>query len=154
MIKWHKDTVWLFTDANSSYCFSFLVIVSTSNLSLVRYDLGQRLPLRIISYDNGTGQSLFVFEDGTIYWVIYDLSSDYYLILCTSPMGETRALSIHYREEILVVVSRLYIYVLVIDSNRIDIYSKKTLMKHWELQITSNVNELILALGKLIMTEI
>ena len=128
--------------------------MSTSNLSLVRYGLGQRLPLRIISYDNGVGQSLFVFEDGTIYWVVYDLSTNYYIILCTSPMGETRNLDIQYREEILVVVSRLYIYVLVEDNNQIDIYSKRTLVKDSEVQIARNVNQFILALGKLIMTEI
>ena len=128
--------------------------MSTSNLSLVRYGLGQRLPLRIISYDNGVGQSLFVFEDGTIYWVVYDLSTNYYIILCTSPMGETRNLGIQYREEILVVVSRLYIYVLVEDNNQIDIYSKRTLVKDSEVQIAPNVNQFILALGKLIMTEI
>ena len=128
--------------------------MSTSNLSLVRYGLGQRLPLRIISYDNGVGQSLFVFEDGTIYWVVYDLSTNYYILLCTSPMGETRNLGIQYREEILVVVSRLYIYVLVEENNQIDIYSKRTLVKDSELQIAPNVNQFILALGKLIMAEI
>ena len=69
-------------------------------------------------------------------------------------MGETRNLGIQYREEILVVVSRLYIYVLVEDNNQIDIYSKRTLVKDSELQIAPNVNQFILALGKLIMTEI
>ena len=69
-------------------------------------------------------------------------------------MGETRNLGIQYREEILVVVSRLYIYVLVEENNQIDIYSKRTLVKDSKLQIAPNVNQFILALGKLIMAEI
>ena len=77
-----------------------------------------------------------------------------YILLCTSPVGETRDLGIIYNQEILVVVSRLYIYVLVKDSNRIDIYSKRTLAKNGELQIAQNVNEFTLALGKFVMTEV
>ena len=102
----------------------------------------------MITYDGGSGQSLYVFEDGTIYWVIYNPSPDRFIILCTSKAGVTRNLGIWYNGEIRVVVDRLYIYVLDKDNNRIDIYSRRTLVKHWELRIIPNVNELILALGK------
>lgn len=160
VIKYHQkfcltDSYYQFTDANFPCCFSDLVIVSTStSSSLVWYDLGQALPLRNITYGNGVGQSLFVFEDGTVYWVIYDVSNGNYMILCTSPIGETRDLGIIYNQEILVVVSRLYIFVLVKDSSRIDIYSRRTLAKNGELQIAQNVNEFTLALGKFVMTEV
>ncbi|CAB4017559.1 extracellular matrix A-like isoform X2, partial [Paramuricea clavata] len=123
-----------------------LVIVTASNLSIVLYDLGESSSVRVITYDGGFGQSLYVFEDGTIYWVIYNPFTTSFIILCTSKEGVTRNLGIWYIGEICVVVDRLYIYVLDKDNNRIDIYSRRTLMKLWELHVIPNVNELILVL--------
>ncbi|CAB4012521.1 fibropellin-1-like isoform X1, partial [Paramuricea clavata] len=122
-----------------------LVIVTASNLSIVLYDLRESSSVRVITYDGGSGQSLYVFEDGTIYWVIYNPSTGRFIILCTSKAGVTRNLGIWYNGEIRVVVDRLYIYVLDKDNNRIDIYSRRTLMKLGELPVPPSVCELILA---------
>ena len=103
--------------------------------------------VRVIGYDRGAGQSLFVY-DGTIYWIIYDSLTDTFRLLCTSLAGVTRDLGIFYNTEIHVVVNRQYFYILVSESNRIDVYSKTTLVKLPEIEIVSNVKELILAFGK------
>ena len=133
---------------SSLHFFSCLVIVTASNLSIVLYDLGESASVRVITYDGGFGQSLYVFEDGTIYWVIYDLSTGRFIILCTSKAGVTRNLGIWYNGEIRVVVDRLHIYILDKENNRIDIYSKRTLTKLRELSVPPGVCELILAFGK------
>ena len=130
-------------------CFSYLVIVTTtSTSSLVLYDLGESSSVRVISYDGGVGESLYVLEDGTIYWVIYHPSNDSFIVVCTSLAGVTTNLGIEYDGEISIVVDRLHIYVLDKENNRIDIYSKTTLTKLRELNVVPDVNELILTFGK------
>ena len=129
--------------------FSKLVIISADNLSLVLYDLGESASVRIITYDRGVGQSLYVFDDGTIYWVIFDQSNNLFIVVCTYvTSGMTRELGIQYNTDICVVVDRSYIYVLDKDNNRIDVYSRITLVKLWELHTTTGVKELIIAFGK------
>lgn len=123
-------------------------------MSLVLYDLGEESPSRIISYEVGVWQSLHVFGDGEIYGVVYIALTDRFRIVCvTLSTGERTELGISYDEEILVVVDRMHIYVLLKDSNRIAVYSKRTLMKLWELQIISDVNELILPFGKFLIEQ-
>ena len=112
------------------------------------YDLGESSSVRVINYDSGVGESLYVYQDGTIYWVIYYPSADRFIVVCTSIAGVTTNLGIEYDGEISIVVDRLYIYVLDKENNRIDIYSKRTLIKQSELNVVPNVNELILAFGK------
>ena len=105
--------------------------------------------MRTITYDAGFGQSLYVFDDDTIYWVIYDPDSKYFIVVCTTVVaGTTRDLGIRYDSEIYIVVDRFYIYVLDKDNNRIDAYSRTTLMKIWELPTTTDVTEMIIAFGK------
>ena len=113
------------------------------------YDLGDSSSVRIITYDSGVGQSLYVFDDGKIYWVVYDPSTNYFIIICTSVVTETTVgLGIQYHGEICIAVDRLYIYVLDKDNSRIDVYSRTTLMKVGELRTTTSVNEITIAFGK------
>ncbi|XP_028410565.1 uncharacterized protein LOC114533262 [Dendronephthya gigantea] len=120
-----------------------LVIVTSTNTSLVLYDYDMG-SVRVIGYDHGAGQSLFVY-DGTIYWIIYDSFTNTFRLLCTSFAGVTRDLGITYNTEIHVVVNRQYFYVLVTDNDRIDVYSKTTSLKLREVQLVADVKELILA---------
>ena len=98
-------------------------------------------------------QSLFVFGKWKIYEVIYIPALDQFRIFCTFLTGERIDLGISYDEEILVAVDREHIYVLLKDSNRIDVYSRRTLMKLREIPIIPDVNELILAFGKFLIEQ-
>ena len=135
--------------------FSYLVIATTSSLSLVLYDLDERSLVRVISYEDGVWQSLFVFGDGNIYGTIYNpFTGRPFITVCISiKTGETTYLGISYDEEILVAVDREHIYVALKDSNRIDVYSRRTLMKLREFSIIPDVNELILAFGKFLIEQ-
>ena len=133
--------------------FSYLVIATTSSLSLVLYDLDERSLVRVISYEDGVWQSLYVFGDGNIYGTVYNPFTGRFIIVCISKTGETTYLGISYDEEILVAVDREHIYVVLKDSNRIDVYSRRTLMKLREFSIIPDVNELILAFGKFLIEQ-
>lgn len=120
-------------------------------MSLVLYDLAERSPLRIISYEDGVWQSLYVFGDGRIYGTIYIPAANLFIILCTSAAGEKTNLGLSYDEEIMVVADQDHIYVLLKDSNQIHAYSKRTLEKLWELPVIQDVTELILPFGKFLI---
>ena len=133
----------------SSFSKLVLVIVSGSQLSVVVYCLGESSSIQIIIYNGGVWQSLYVSDDGTIFWVIYDQSNNQFIVVCTYvTSGVTINIGIQYVTKICVVVDRLYIYVLVKEYYRIDVYSRRTLMKLWELNTTTGVNELIIGFGK------
>ena len=127
--------------------FRYLVIVTRSHILVFSYVRTERYYL---SYDGGVPQSVYVFNDGTIYWVVFHEANRCYYILCTSVKKVTRRLDLStvYKVEIFVVVDRLYLYVLDESNNRIDVYSIRTLEKLWQLQIVPNAKELILAMGR------
>ena len=123
--------------------------MTASNLSIVLYDLGDSTSVRVFNYDGGFVQSLYVFEDGTIYWVNYDSNNGRFCVLSTSVLtGATTDLSICYDSEIYVVVTQLYVYVLDKENNRIDIYPRRTLTKIKEVHVIPNVQDFILGFGK------
>ena len=126
------------------------MIVSTFNITLVLYDLGGSSSVNVVNhgYDDDFIQSVYVFEDGTIYLVMYDSDDSCFYILSILPNGEVKRLDLPlYKNKIYLVVDRLNFYVLDPENNRIDIYSKTTFKKLSELQIESDVSDLVLAFG-------
>ncbi|XP_028394541.1 fibrillin-1-like [Dendronephthya gigantea] len=124
-----------------------LVIVTPSqHFSLVFYDLGQNASVRFISYNGGYGQSLYVVEDGTIYWTIFELLSYSFRVLSTTISGVTTELGISYKEEIVVAADELYLYILEKRHDHVDIYSKKNLRKVREVFLESIRSEMIIGI--------
>jgi hypothetical protein len=115
----------------------------------VVYCLGESSSIQIIIYNGGVWQSLYVSDDGTIFWVIYDQSNNLFIVVCTYVTSRvTINIGIQYDTDICVVVDRLYIYVLVKEYYRIDVYFRRKSVKLWELHTTAGVNKLIIGFGK------
>lgn len=129
-----------------SDCFSDLIIATTS--AVVRYDLGPSSSVNTITYDDGTIQSLFVYEDGTSYLIVYNSLTAMFSTIRISVSGEIIVLELSFNEPVAVLVDRLHIYVYVINDNRIYVYSKRTLEKLWEIELTYEAGQLIIAYGK------
>jgi hypothetical protein len=114
----------------------------------VLFDLDDGSSVRVINYDGGFAQSVYVFDD-VYYWVNYDPNTGRFCIFSTSRVtGETTDLGIWYDSEICLGVNRLYIYVIDKENNRIDVYSKRTLKKVKEISIIPDVHDVILGFGE------
>lgn len=106
--------------------------------------------VRQLTFEGSIAQSIYADEvPGVIYWVANDIQSGMFRVMRTTlATSDALFLNIAYEDEILIAVDQIYLYVLVKDQNRTDLYYKTSSVKVGEFQLNTKVKEMIVALGK------